>query len=153
MDVTVSTHATRTGRDAMIIGDKGAKGLVSTHATRTGRDAALLPIRDRRGSFNSRDPHGSRPGGTITVSGAACFNSRDPHGSRLVGLPIMFMLCMFQLTRPARVATLVLTFFVLSGIVSTHATRTGRDVRLVCKYRLAHGFQLTRPARVATIGA
>ena len=146
---------------------------VSTHATRTGRDHHRRPShhhqprfnsRDPHGSrhharrirghmarFNSRDPHGSRPYNPLSKPCEQCFNSRDPHGSRRPKRWYEQTLHMFQLTRPARVATEETLTLIAEAKsfnsrdphgsrraehrcneqfreVSTHATRTGRDL-------------------------
>ena len=78
---------------------------VSTHATRAGRDIDQQSQNAHYLSFNSRDPCGSRPLPSIRLY------ERD----------------MFQLTRPVRVATACPTIKNSRLLVSTHATRAGRD--------------------------
>ena len=147
--------------------------IVSTHATRTGRDHSVLRSNSLGYCFNSRDPHGSRQLSRAAITRRTSFNSRDPHGSRPPKTTNTRRVLAFQLTRPARVATTWGSAGCSTAVVSTHATRTGRDL---ASYKFTpfinsfnsrdpHGsrhtsrsiwtgfmsFQLTRPARVATI--
>ncbi len=145
---------------------------VSTHATRAGRDHAVWFKCLQRRRFNSRDPCGSRLPLRAIRRLMRRFNSRDPCGSRRMWSQAHSFHRLFQLTRPVRVATLPNIYAKNPEIVSTHATRAGRDTnteredkqsvcfnsRDPCGSRLrtlvVHiqhtEFQLTRPVRVAT---
>ena len=106
----------------------GADVDVSTHATRTGRDFRDLKYMTRIMCFNSRDPHGSRQNLTYGQVNAL----------------------MFQLTRPARVATGKQP--IAAERIESFNSRDPHGSRQVEVFLrpLAQTFQLTRPARVAT---
>ena len=104
---------------------------ISTHAPRTGSDRN--PARHKRGAghFNPRSPHGERQcltsscpspmdefQPTLPARGATGNRHREVRGGE------------FQPTLPARGATeLAVSAGTLVWIISTHAPRTGSDVR------------------------
>ena len=78
---------------------------ISTHAPRAGRDSCLLRPRFLRYNFNSRAPRGARREGAREYQVAEIFQlTRPARGATLGGLP-----------PPARIS------------ISTHAPRAGRD--------------------------
>ena len=80
--------------------------------------------------FNSRAPHGARPGPPDPADTPKRFNPRAPHGARQRA-------CATPSNR---------------NRVSIHALRTGRDGLCNCSCRTESRFQSTRPARGATCG-
>ena len=101
---------------------------ISIHAPRTGSDGKRLPPCDVVQNFNPRSPHGERP--------ALLRWRRWRRG--------------FQPTLPGRGATGAFCLaFLLFGI-STHAPRTGSDVRRAINHHASAQFQSTLPARGAT---
>ena len=145
----VSTHATRTGRDNLgwrcrrhaerfnSRDPHGSRldrfgmmaGAAKFQLTRPARVATRAC--SRQNSYLTVSTHATRTGRDKTDHGCgsvfACFNSRDPHGSRPPFINRLKRSLLFQLTRPARVATSRKDFIEPSLL-----------------------FQLTRPARVAT---
>ena len=127
-DGVISTHAPRTGSDALSAVFSGVSenfnprsphgerltfspptspiSSISTHAPRTGSDATVEEIQKADSDyFNPRSPHGERPASRSNVPTAHDFNPRSPHGERHIALPVI----------RAAVA------------ISTHAPRTGSD--------------------------
>ena len=142
---------TRPARGATGEWSENANGsYISTHAPRAGRDEDDLPLRHMRGHFNSRAPRGARR------------SERQPRGCRNG----------FQLTRPARGATLwrgllktippnfnsraprgarlpAADVSSLTGDFNSRAPRGARQLNSAPKVTNCE-FQLTRPARGAT---
>ena len=106
----------------------GADRTISIHAPRTGSDPQRSAGIRIPANFNPRSPHGERP--------ALLRWRRWRRG--------------FQPTLPARGATGAFCLaFLLFGI-STHAPRTGSDVRRAINHHASAQFQSTLPARGAT---
>ena len=190
----VSTHATRTGRDSITLAarrDVVCFNSRDPHGSRR-KNWVWLPMQSqfqltrparvatccapRRWieslGFNSRDPHGSRPSRKGKWMVIRWFQLTRPARVATVLRCRYSSLRAFQLTRPARVATTKECRCAQHQLVSTHATRTGRDNSAICtaipfagfnsrdphgsrpkskKSKIAYtAFQLTRPARVAT---
>ncbi len=144
----------------------------SPHGERLGiATRQMLPSRKY---FNPRSPHGERQLGrtcfsiqrsafqsTLPARGATLgarrhgrrphnFNPRSPHGERPALLRWRRWRRGFQPTLPARGATGAFCLaFLLFGI-STHAPRTGSDVRRAINHHASAQFQPTLPARGAT---
>ena len=80
-DVSISTHAPRTGSDA-----GGAEappvGIISTHAPRTGSDLQVGLYLNVKQHFNPRSPHGERQSPFAPSASTWHFNPRSPHGER-----------------------------------------------------------------------
>ena len=103
----ISTHAPRTGSDALeVYGWRIGDG-ISTHAPRTGSDAAKCRLPARPRHFNPRSPHGERQSTTLLfLEEADHFNPRSPHGERQDYVDEQdAKLEEFQPTLPARGAT------------------------------------------------
>ena len=81
---------------------------ISTHAPRTGSDLRLHRDPGCPLNFNPRSPHGERRGASATRRMSRNFNPRSPHGERLALEDV----------------------FHTSHRISTHAPRTGSDVKL-----------------------
>ena len=105
--VVISTHAPRTGSDAKLLRQNGVAIGISTHAPRTGSDAPMWYNALRHPDFNPRSPHGER----------RYIMPRRRYGAK------------FQPTLPARGATLHHAAPPLRREISTHAPRTGSDIR------------------------
>ncbi|EFR40816.1 hypothetical protein HMPREF9162_2208 [Selenomonas sp. oral taxon 137 str. F0430] len=125
--VSVSIHAPRAGRDALVLLLCIPK-YVSIHAPRAGRDLLGAGIMQRRESFNPRAPCGARRGSLYLGAGRYKFQS----------------------TRPVRGATG--SGESLGDVigVSIHAPRAGRDAPGRGNYAAPGEFQSTRPVRGAT---
>ena len=102
----ISTHAPRTGSDYSER-DESLFDAISTHAPRTGSDGTSNAALSVSADFNPRSPHGERrtPHGE---EGRKChhFNPRSPHGERLYMCLYGRSLSAFQPTLPARGATI-----------------------------------------------
>ena len=88
------------------------------------------PAQCRRWNFNPRSPHGERPPSMWTKTATSeNFNPRSPHGERRIGADGRPIRIIFQPTLPARGATRRAS--VQRGIndISTHAPRTGSDLK------------------------
>ena len=141
---------------------------VSTHATRAGRDLARRLFQRVLRRFNSRDPCGSRRPRLafrlqqyqfqltrpVRVATTSCPLSKSSDG-RCVGRDCRGRwspahhrpqhCCSFQLTRPVRVATNSRTQSATLLLVSTHATRAGRDEKIHCHAHSHAGFNSRDP--------
>ena len=101
--------------------------------------------------FNPRAPRGARRAlSAFCFRIASCFNPRAPRGARRCPWGRGNIPREFQSTRPARGATSGRPPQALTGRVSIHAPREGRDV-LGSPPSRWNLFQSTRPARGATI--
>ena len=169
----VSIHAPRTGRDLLDVGTRDDLSLVSIHAPRTGRDGGIPCNRVLITGFQSTRPaRGATVEPSLSALAHSCFNPRAPHGARRLTSSGTVTCQTFQSTRPARGATLaagdlsIIRGFQstrpargatyphaadpLSGRVSIHAPRTGRDNCGDFHNHEIFRFQSTRPARGAT---
>ena len=107
---------------------------VSIHAPRTGRDVSEMYQSCYQPSFNPRAPHELRPRRMLLV-----FQSTRPaRGATTIAAASESESAWFQSTRPARGATSLARSRRRHAVVSIHAPRTGRDVRLVA----SHGHRL-----------
>ena len=145
---------------------------ISTHAPRTGSDAMHTRRTVQQADFNPRSPHGERRHASGSAAESADFNPRSPHGERPDWRGRHRRCGAFQPTLPARGATAFVPRIFACGVISTHAPRTGSDGFSVCvaephiyfNPRSPHGerlsstssmssavvFQPTLPARGAT---
>ena len=78
------------------------------------------------------------------------FNPRSPHGERLVSSHKLDVVNQFQPTLPARGATAPNDVSLRRWQISTHAPRTGSDVKIIHDDFVTYKFQPTLPARGAT---
>ena len=103
---------------------------ISTHAPRTGSDAICYPDDTGTDNFNPRSPHGERPCGVGGVFPGDVFQPTLPaRGATCTVGAIRRSPLVFQPTLPARGAT---SRDALNGApveISTHAPRTGSDAR------------------------
>ena len=147
----ISTHAPRTGSDAVADALEAMSEGISTHAPRTGSDQQMndqydaeyefQPTLPARGATARRDAlpiadgistHAPRTGSDGQIpsrcSSAGHFNPRSPHGERPCRCVFaVFHLCKFQPTLPARGATHPHPRRHAQHRISTHAPRTGSD--------------------------
>ncbi len=100
----ISTHTPREGRDAITI-EVASDMYISTHTPREGRDLYRVQV----GAFRDN------------------FNSHAPRGARRQALRVSPSTQKFQLTRPARGATIKSIGNRGNLFISTHTPREGRD--------------------------
>ena len=94
-----------------------------------------------RGATLGARRHGRRPHN---------FNPRSPHGERPPAVSRNTHPRKFQSTLPARGATRASSVAAVAAGISTHAPRTGSDVRRAINHHASAQFQSTLPARGAT---
>ena len=126
-------------------------GVISTHAPRTGSDALSAVFSGVSENFNPRSPHGERLTFSPPTSPISSISTHAPRtGSDKKCLAYFFCYSSFQPTLPARGATTCSTPRSGSAIISTHAPRTGSDFAGRQCFRHVGEFQPTLPARGAT---
>ena len=123
----ISTHAPRTGSDAVPCHVRLAAILISTHAPRTGSDTKVRQGANPAAYFNPRSPHGERRHPQKPSKRSANFNPRSPHGERRETQSGIRRSKSFQPTLPARGATVPPHVPLPHSKISTHAPRTGSD--------------------------
>ena len=122
-DGVISTHAPRTGSDALSAVFSGVSenfnprsphgerltfspptspiSSISTHAPRTGSDATVEEIQKADSDyFNPRSPHGERLLTSLSVKPALDFNPRSPHGERRARCFAPLIVCDFNPRSP-----------------------------------------------------
>ena len=126
------------------------RGAISTHAPRTGSDACALFSLVEVDDFNPRSPHGERRFQIKRRVRPGDFNPRSPHGERRQDLRDHGGAADISTHAPRTGSDLRYPAHVhdLTGI-STHAPRTGSDGAL-WRWREWREFQPTLPARGAT---
>ena len=124
-----NSHAPRGARPGKIF--SGLKSIqISTHTPREGRDGFTMTIKNTYGDFNSHAPRGARRGLCPLAESDNYISTHTPREGRdVITLYHEFTIKSFQLTRPARGATPLITAITVPS-----------------------AFQLTRPARGATDG-
>ena len=146
----ISTHAPRTGSDGTNANYTFANTFdISTHAPRTGSDCGIRCVQTVQSNFNPRSPHGERLLRQWRFRWRRNFNPRSPHGERRICSSISAT-SSFQPTLPARGATGLHGNAHAGGNISTHAPRTGSDPVIQRRFRHRE-FQPTLPARGATL--
>ncbi len=101
---------------------------ISTHTPREGRDKSGNGPGIKIENFNSHAPRGARlPEDWLGQAFIDDFNSHAPRGARPVCRFSPCPLPQFQLTRPARGATLFVADHGFADDISTHTPREGRD--------------------------
>ena len=94
-------------------GDHKRRGLpISTHTPREGCDGTAYTKVSSKTYFNSHTPRGVRPSPKfVAVFNNSDFNSRTPRGVRpLIFTGLFLLILVFQLTHPARGATISSTY-------------------------------------------
>ena len=104
LELLVSIHAPRTGRDDIQRQVQFAKG-VSIHAPRTGRDVHMRIFTGHCFSFNPRAPHGARQLWRCLHNWRSEFQSTRPARGATQAEGVRAVPLGFQSTRPARGAT------------------------------------------------
>ena len=165
-NVVISTHAPRTGSDAVQF-DAGCFVYISTHAPRTGSDCARCwSLSARCLNFNPRSPHGERRslrhqlpvllsfqptlparGATIVLRGSYRSYAFQPtlpaRGATPPLCAVVLCIDVFQPTLPARGATVIRPHWRFQHDISTHAPRTGSDDACFAR---AHGICISTHA-------
>ena len=147
----ISTHAPRTGSDGQRKRRLSVSFAFQPTLPARGATGRAIPGLYSRQYFNPRSPHGERQPTTpllhpqelfqptLPARGATCSPSRSALRSTI-----------FQPTLPARGATGRRREYPCKHGISTHAPRTGSDLRPEHLRALAGEFQPTLPARGAT---
>ena len=124
---------------------------ISTHAPRTGSDPTVKRFCCNGGHFNPRSPHGERHRLLLKIATLPhAFQPTLPARGATVSLHPSGKPHLFQPTLPARGATPPTPAAALPAIISTHAPRTGSDLRNLVNIVNSKEFQPTLPARGAT---
>ena len=148
---TISTHAPRTGSD-VFRAQAAPPARISTHAPRTGSDTLPRVVRQPGRNFNPRSPHGERLViRSICCAGMQNFNPRSPHGERRGDFVQSAHIGDISTHAPRTGSDLRELHGVLGAYISTHAPRTGSDGRERDGGMLGDVFQPTLPARGATL--
>ena len=100
---------------------------ISTHTPREGRDMRQKQALPYEMNFNSHAPRGARLDSVYAACRCFHFNSHAPRGARQNGYYTIPDDEKFQLTRPARGATLGRERCARGIRISTHTPREGRD--------------------------
>ncbi len=104
--------------------------LISTHTPREGRDRSTKIYSSGRMHFNSHAPRGARPDiGADRYKKLIFQLTRPARGATIVKCFTLKCLTKFQLTRPARGATKCVPAHATKISISTHTPREGRDQR------------------------
>ena len=108
---------------------------ISTHAPRTGSDAVeVVSLTAKYADFNPRSPHGERRWHHCNGSRTSSFQPTLPARGATIRAQIPTRASQFQPTLPARGATCFSAAYVEAHDISTHAPRTGSDVVTAMMY-------------------